>query len=113
MPDPRVTVKLTASVAHDESRHKSLTIRHAGLIRLTPGEPLSLDAAFRLTGDVQRFFTLMVGEPVYVRKLRVRHKVRDANARAKAGRRKLHDNACDVFFLQPDLPAAKESMRTR
>jgi len=65
--NPPMTFSLTGTLYQDEERNRSITLRHESRIDLTPAAPLSLDTMFRLVADVQQFFTLMVGEQVFVR----------------------------------------------
>jgi len=113
IPDPQVTFKLVGGLESHTRRNLQVVLDHRLDVSLTSAAPLSLEATFKLMANVQQFFTLLVGEQVFLRKLRGWAKVRNANALTKSGQQKLHDAPCDVFFNQFDLREAKELMAHR
>src|SRR5258706_10278599 len=110
IPHPKVTFKLTGELTVDVKRNNSVKLIHTSRVDLKPAVPLSMDATFELMGDVQKFFTLMVGEQVFVRKLRGWNMTWAVNPMTTVARKSQWQIPCDVFFNQFDLREAKELM---
>ena len=85
IPDPKVTFKLAAELNVDVKRNRSVKLTHISRVDLTPATPLSVEGMFKLMANVQQFFTLLVGEQVFVRKLRGLNMTRPAKPVTKAG----------------------------
>lgn len=113
IPNPPVTFKLVGGLESDAQRNIRVVMDHRVGVSLMPAAPLSMEETFKLMANLQQFFTLLVGEQIFVRELRGAVEMRHAGDRTKAHRKRLHEITCDVFFNQLDLREAKNLMAHR
>jgi len=99
LPDPKATIYFNSDVNQQESLNVSAALTHFNTIVVRPHDPTPLEKAFVLLSDLQKFFSLITGERVFV--LRFGGTVTTTRLNAATGETIGEgDTQCDVFFSQ-------------
>lgn len=93
--DPAMTVSVDPGVDINQQRNKSLNLTLNFIIKSEPATPFDFDTFLTVTNDLQRLFTMLVGEQVFIVKLGMNIAVEEKD-RAHFP----NGLACEVFVRQ-------------